>query len=165
MIKVLACKSARLQQEPLMVHQVPEHGFDSTLPDPPHALAPAALLALPRPAVWGIVEGAGELLALGPRHASGFQWALLAVRAVGPVNFEPVAVGRGVVLAKGQRLARPAMVDVPRGIVSEAVDLNLVLAKDGDPSRNVPGFEQGVIRAVGVAGVRQQVAHAQLVGP
>ena len=95
-----------------MVQQVAKDGFDRALPDPPRALPPPALLALPRPAVRDIVVGAGELLARGPGHAGGLQRALLAVLTGGPIDFAPIAVGRGVGFTKRQDLARRAGVGV-----------------------------------------------------
>ena len=127
-----------------MRQQVAEHGFDRTMADPAHALAAPGLLAQPGPTVRGVVKGAGELFALGPGHAGGFQRALLAVRAGGPVDFLPLAVGPGVVLVKREALTRRAGVVVGGGVVSEAVYFGLLLAKNRYPGRNVRSFEQGV---------------------
>ena len=129
----------------VVVNQAAEDGLNRALPDPAHALAPAALLALPRPAIRGVVNGAGELLALGPGYARGLQGALLAVLAGSPIDFAPIAVGRGVVLAKRQHLARGAGVGVRGGVVGEAFDFSLILAEHGYPGRDVLGFQQGVI--------------------
>ena len=96
----------------VVVQQVTKDGFDGALPDPPHALPPPTLLALPRPVVRGIVVGAGELLALGPGHAGGLQRALLVILTGGPIAFAPIAVGRGVGFTKRQDLARRAGVGV-----------------------------------------------------
>ena len=55
----------------VVMNQAAEDGLNRALPDPAHALAPTVLLALPRPAAEGIIDGAGELLALGSGPAGG----------------------------------------------------------------------------------------------
>ena len=57
------------------------------------------------------------------------------------------------------------MVDFLRGIVAEAFDFGLVLAKNGYSGRDVRRFGQGVIRPVGVASVGKQFAQGQVIGP
>lgn len=49
--------------------------------------------------------------------------------------------------------ARRALVRVRLRVVNKAVDVGFVLPKNGNPGRDVLRFEQGVIGAVGVAGI------------
>jgi hypothetical protein len=71
----------------VMVQQIPEHGLGGALAEAPHPLAAPGLLSLPSPPVRGIVYGAVDLLALGPRRARGLARALLAGAARAPQRF------------------------------------------------------------------------------
>ena len=139
----------------VVVNQVAEHGLDGALADPAFALAPPALLPHPGPAVGRVVNGAVNLLTFGAGDAGGLALALLAVAARGPVDFVPASVLVRVVLLEGHLLAFGAGKGIGGPVVGEALNFGLVLPKDGNLGRDAGGFEPGVVRAVGVARVRE----------
>jgi hypothetical protein len=141
----------------VVVQQVAKHGLHGALPQPALTVPAPALLPLPRPVVGCVVNRFGELFALRSGHANGLKRALLAVAVRGPVLLRPAAVGRDAVPVKGQDLARGAGVGIGGPVVREADYFGFVLAKDGDSCRDLLGFEQGIVRAVRVAGIGKQV--------
>ena len=78
-----------------MVKQMAKHRLHGALPDAPQPLAPARLLALPRPAVDRVTSRLGDFFTLGFGDAGGVYGALLAIAIAGQV---------GVTLVTRQRI-------------------------------------------------------------
>jgi hypothetical protein len=122
------------------------------------------VLPVPR-ATIGRVKGRAHKLLLGrgwgTRHLSG---ALLAVLISRAVILSPIPVFARGIVAKREQLPSRAAKRIDLRLLGKAFGGWFIVPKNGNPGRNSPLFQEGIIEAVGVARIGYEIAQGQLVG-
>jgi hypothetical protein len=146
----------------MMVQQAAKNRFDRALSDPARPLARPTLLPVPGTAISRIKGRARKLLLGSGRHTTHFQRALLAVLIGHPVILNPVTILAGRVVAKGQQLARRAAKRIDLRLLRKAFCGWLIRPKNRNPRRNSLLFEEGVVKAIGIARIGYEASQRQV---